>query len=112
LPCSAGGGKIIVAGNFKSFDFNSTNRIVRLSIKDELPLNFFIFPNPTFGNFKIKSSQSLNLITITDAVGKEILRTEPMAFDAEIDLSDKSSGVYFITVFSDGGSKSQKILKQ
>jgi hypothetical protein len=35
-----------------------------------------------------------------------------MAFDAEIDLSDKSSGVYFITVFSDGGSKSQKILKQ
>ncbi len=104
--------KIIVAGNFKSFDFNSTNRIVRLSIKDELPLKFFIFPNPTFGNFKIKSSQSLNLITITDAVGKEILRITPMAFDAEIDLSDKSQGVYFVTVFSDGGSKCQKILKQ
>ena len=104
-------GKIIVGGDFNTFDNFFVGQIVRLNVKNS-ELNLSISPNPSTGNFKITSSKSINRINITDAVGKEILRTEPMAFDAEIDLSHKSSGVYFVTVFSNGASKCQKILKR
>lgn len=108
-----GQNKIIVAGNFSSYDSYLFSRIIRLNIENSIKeLTVSISPNPSSGNFKINSSQSLNLITITDAVGKEILRTEPMAFDSEIDLSDKSPGMYFVKVFSQTGSKCQKILKR
>jgi uncharacterized delta-60 repeat protein len=112
IICKQLDNKIIVVGRFKEYSFNPTNRIVRLSNDDSYKQFFKISPNPSIGILKISSSQSLKLITITDAVGKEILRTEPMAFDTQIDLIDKSPGVYFVTVFSDGGSKCQKILKR
>ena len=93
------------------------SRIGRLNLEKKdtifigLTLAFTISPNPNTGNFNINASQPIKRITITDFAGKEILRIEPRTFDTEIDLSDKSPGLYFVKVFSESGSKCQKILK-
>lgn len=115
----SGKNKILVGGSFSNYDSHLFSRIIRLNLEWEdsnlvidTNFQFSIFPNPTSSHFRITSPKFINLITITDAIGKEILRIEPMAFDTEINIRDASPGVYFVTVFSDGASKCQKILKQ
>lgn len=104
------GNKMIVVGDFDSYDSYLNSRIVRLNIND-ISFELTIFPNPNDGNFKINASKTLKSIIITDAVGKEVFHNEPMSSYLEIDLRDKSSGMYFIKVFSSNESKCLKVFK-
>ncbi len=106
--------KIIVAGDFSTYNLDSFTSIVRLH-NDEFPsisnLVFSVFPNPSFGNFTVSASQLIKLVTITDILGKEIYRIEPQSYDVNIDFSEKAAGLYYIKVFSEDGMEHQKFLR-
>lgn len=78
---------------------------------------FKVYPNPTGGNFFIEmkvDSESRLLLTISDGLGKSLLRKEMMAgtgvFREKISLEDAEEGVYFISIENNTGSLRDKIV--
>lgn len=78
----------------------------------EMRLNFSIYPNPSNGNFIIKSDMShLNSeIKVTDFYGKLIFKDKIMSNQKEINLSSLSSGIYLVTLTQKGISTTKKII--
>lgn len=78
----------------------------------ELKLNFSIFPNPSNGNFTIKSDLNLinSNVTVSDFYGKIIYNDNLNSNQKQIDLSDLSSGIYMVTLNQNGMSTTQKII--
>ena len=69
-----------------------------------------IFPNPTTGIIKIDLVSNQNTeIKIYNSVGQEILTLKNVT---EIDLSNQSDGIYFITIISNDLNYSTKFIKQ
>ncbi len=72
-----------------------------------------IYPNPTNGKIIIKNEElKINKITITDITGKIIyLKTcNHMPQQTEIDLKDKSKGIYFIEIKTNKKTYKEKII--
>jgi len=84
------------------------------NIKDNVNNYFKIYPNPSNGIFIIETLQSFqNFIsyTITDVTGKVIYMT--MKHDPEqINLSNQPVGVYFITIKTNTGVYTEKLIIQ
>lgn len=61
-----------------------------------------VFPNPTNGIFRVKTSLSAGLpdrIVVRDAMGTPLQTIDrPQGYETTIDLGEHGSGVYFITV--------------
>ncbi|MBX3042467.1 MAG: T9SS type A sorting domain-containing protein [Candidatus Kapabacteria bacterium] len=71
-----------------------------------------VFPNPTNGNFNIilNNSEIINSVIIRDALGNEILRMNDVKDNnLNINLKQASTGIYFITVFTDSKAYSAKV---
>ncbi len=63
-----------------------------------------IYPNPTIGNFSVLSNNAdVNFITITDALGREILAQYNMV---NIDVSNLQRGIYFVIIYDKKGNVS------
>jgi len=71
-----------------------------------------VYPNPTNGIFNIETSKKPLNIEITDITGKSIYSSNSTNNNAEIDLSNKASGVYLIKIRTENGIISEKIIKQ
>ncbi|MDI1316555.1 S8 family serine peptidase [Flavobacterium sp.] len=73
----------------------------------------FIYPNPAQDvlNFEIKSDVILSDISLSDISGKQIYKSTN-AIGNSIDVSNLSSGVYFITFKSDSNSITKKFIKR
>lgn len=73
-----------------------------------------IYPNPTNSSFKIKLDPTLGLpseIKIIDRLGTEIETINPSKFLVEIDLQNKSGGMYFINISYTDKTITRKIIK-
>ena len=75
------------------------------------------FPNPTTGIFSISLTGSLeqkisNKITIYDAIGTIIQKTEMLNETVTIDISSHAKGMYFIKIENEQGVKVKKIIYQ
>lgn len=72
-----------------------------------------IFPNPTSNYVQIKSSAVIDSYSLFSVEGK-IVKSERalMLNDVSIDMTDLSSGVYFLETYSNGTIKNNKIIKQ
>jgi uncharacterized delta-60 repeat protein len=103
--------KVIVSGIFDSYGTFMTSRIARVNIVDQDDFKINIFPNPNFGIFKIDVNREVNLIVITDIIGREILRFIPTNPNLEIDIHDKAKGTYFLSVYENNQIHVRKILK-
>lgn len=57
-----------------------------------------IFPNPTENNLSVECSELIKMVTVIDISGQLILNQEFNAFTTQIDVSDLSSGLYFIQI--------------
>lgn len=73
-------------------------------------IKFTIYPNPSSGTFTIESSERRYEITITNILGEKILSQKIFSDRTEIDLSNQSSGIYFIRINSEKGSAVKKII--
>ena len=82
---------------------------------DEFKKNDFkVFPNPTQDLITISNSYNLiEKISITDVNGRVIRNINGNNnIDMEINISDLSAGMYLMTINSDNGSITKKIIKQ
>ena len=80
-----------------------------LSVDEFLEDNISLYPNPTSTSFKIQLSNRLELesIEIYNLVGKKVLRTK----ESLINVTDLSSGIYFIKITTDKGEINKKLIK-
>jgi hypothetical protein len=75
-------------------------------------LNVAIYPNPVSTMLEVESDTELMQIEISDVYGK-ILYSKPVySIKASVDFSKYSSGIYFISVASEHGTRTEKIIKQ
>lgn len=85
-----------------------------LSTSDFFAQNFKIFPNPATTSIQISSTQKfIETIEISD-INARVLKTVSCndALQMNVDISDLSTGVYFLKVKSNEGIGSAKFLKQ
>ncbi len=69
---------------------------------------FSVFPNPTHGNITLSLNSENTLITITDVLGREVLKT--IASEKQLNLNLKNNGVYTICIKTEQGIAIKKIL--
>lgn len=75
--------------------------------------NFSISPNPArdFLNINAKNNNPINTVEITDLNGRIIKNVIVNASTTQINISDLTAGMYFMTVKTDSGVGSTKIIK-
>jgi len=75
--------------------------------------NVFIYPNPANSilNFQVKNDITIDTVSVTDISGKQIFKSAN-TIDNVIDVSNLSSGVYFVTFTSDSNSVTKKFIKE
>jgi hypothetical protein len=75
---------------------------------DENNVSFSVYPNPTEDIFYITFTSTENhIVTLTDISGK-VIETNVLNTNSSIDLSDLSTGIYFLTV----NNQTTKIIKK
>ncbi|RZL17903.1 MAG: T9SS type A sorting domain-containing protein [Pedobacter sp.] len=83
-------------------------------VNDQLASQFSVFPNPATNVVNISNNNNIlvNAVQIVDLNGRTV---KSVKFDgvvsAEINISDLSSGMYMMTVSSDKGTMTKKIVK-
>ena len=102
------------------FDYNSpidTNMenttFQQLSNPDfDVDASILVYPNPTKGNVTISCNNSINSVQLYDVQGRLLQTNLVNESKTTIDISNQSSGIYFIKVLSDKGIVIQKIVKE
>ena len=85
--------------------------ITILSNQDFVITEFSYYPNPVKDIFNLSYSQEMNRVKVINMLGQEILSKEVNASTAQIDLSNFTSGTYFVHVTSGSATKTVKVLK-
>ncbi|KQO34368.1 hypothetical protein ASF10_01205 [Flavobacterium sp. Leaf82] len=83
-----------------------------LSTPDIALPNFRFYPNPVHHTLTIDNVAVIDEIEIISVSGKSILNQKVNNTHSEIDLSNVSSGFYFLKVKSEGKTKTIKIVKK
>lgn len=98
------------SGNYFLIDylnFDSTySDVNHFSINNRLD----IFPNPTSGIFTIQSSEQISAIEIYNVLGENVYLLNHPITNSPIDLSEASSGVYFLQLSTEKGIARKKIV--
>ena len=86
-----------------------------LSSPDAVQASFSVYPNPSNSIFNIRTSQSTQYnLNVTDITGKRII-TESKINSSQnnhrLDLSNFSSGIYLLTIESEGRFITRKLIK-
>ncbi|WP_264563938.1 T9SS type A sorting domain-containing protein [Flavobacterium sp. N3904] len=99
-------GKIIIGGDFTSYNTIGRNRIARIYANDNVPINeqkdtakIILYPNPTKSNFQLFSTtkQQGAEYTIIDFSGKEVSRGKVEEGNS-IDIHNLLNGLYLLKV--------------
>ena len=70
-----------------------------------------VYPNPAQDQVNIKSTTDLHSVEIFDMQGRILQVSSPNGNQATIDLSDRTSGVYFFRIRSQAGAIVTKVIK-
>ncbi|NMH26856.1 M12 family metallo-peptidase [Flavobacterium silvaticum] len=70
------------------------------------------YPNPTTSQLTVSASESMENITVYNALGQVLLQQKVSATQAMVDLSPFSTGVYLLKVSGSGKSSNFNIVKQ
>ncbi|WP_163409135.1 T9SS type A sorting domain-containing protein [Flavobacterium ajazii] len=83
-----------------------------LSNDDFVLPNFKFYPNPVKNKLSLSNTDNIDEIEIFSVSGKSVLVKKINNVHSEIDLSNISTGVYFLKVKSEGKIKTIKIIKE
>jgi hypothetical protein len=73
----------------------------------------YLYPNPAKNEFYIKNLSGDYEYTIKDVLGKVVRVNTPMPeSQSQINIESLNAGIYFITIFSEGKSKTFRIAKE
>jgi len=84
------------------------------STSDFFAKNFSVFPNPSTGivNLASKNNTAINEVQVTDLNGRVVKNVNTNGVsEAQINISELTSGVYFLNIKTDAGSGTTKIVK-
>lgn len=85
-----------------------------LSTDDFFAKNFSVYPNPSTGilNLASKNNTAINTIQLTDLNGRVVRNINANSVsETQINISDLTSGLYFLNVQTDSGSGTTKVVK-
>lgn len=85
-----------------------------LGTSDFFATNFSAYPNPSTGivNLASKNNTAINAVQITDLNGRVVRNTNTNGVsETQINISDLTTGMYFLNVQTDSGSGTTKIIK-
>jgi hypothetical protein len=71
-----------------------------------------IFPNPNNGIFTLEVNADDASVKVMNTQGQIILTKNILTNNAKIDLSNNAKGIYFVTVTSENGVSTQKVIVQ
>jgi uncharacterized repeat protein (TIGR01451 family) len=74
--------------------------------------NLNYHPNPVKNSLSISNNHLIDSIEILSVLGQQMLSQKVNSLQTDIDLSELSSGIYFIKVISEGQEKTIKIMKE
>jgi len=82
-------------------------------IENILASKFSVFPNPSNGVVTVANTNALiNAIAVTDINGRTVKNVKVGGVaSTEVNISDLASGVYMMSISSDKGTSTQKIVK-
>ncbi|MEO8535232.1 MAG: T9SS type A sorting domain-containing protein [Flavobacterium sp.] len=84
-----------------------------LGIKEhEIDKSIALYPNPTNGNVNINCNTAIKRIELFDVQGRILQTVIENSNSAQLDISNKSTGFYFIRITSEAGSKVEKLIKK
>jgi len=110
-------GKIIIGGDFTSYNGIGRNRIARingntLGIEKYNYTKLNLLPNPTtcLLNLQFANTTTINKVTITDLTGKVVLRQNTNSNQVNVD--SLASGIYILEAFSEDKKFQGKFVKE
>lgn len=102
-----------LVGGFQNYSLvaSSTNGL-GLNQRD-FENDVYVYPNPANSilNFEVKNNVQVSEVSINDISGKQIYRSSNV-INNSVDVSNLSSGVYFVTLKSDANSVTKKFIKE
>ncbi len=92
------------------FKPNSTTGIVTEDISQP---QFSAFPNPTTGLVQFRFTQNeVQKLSVFNIMGKQIIAKSGLSQNETIDLSDVESGIYIVSIQTDSGIFTKKIIRK
>ncbi|MEM7187645.1 MAG: T9SS type A sorting domain-containing protein, partial [Bacteroidota bacterium] len=83
-----------------------------LSTEDNNAVEIAAVPNPVINDLNLRSNESINQITIYNAVGQVVLQNAPNSSDVNLDVSQLQTGIYIARVATDSGSQILRVVKR
>jgi uncharacterized repeat protein (TIGR01451 family) len=74
--------------------------------------NFRLAPNPVKDILTLTNDTPMDTVEVVSVLGQKISNTKISGLEAQLDLSNLSNGIYFVTVTSEGKAKTVKIVKE
>jgi len=71
-----------------------------------------VYPNPVSNVLTIKSDDAIEGVMIYNVYGSLLYKTKQKGNTVNADFSNYASGIYFVTILSDSGTVTQKVMKQ
>lgn len=71
-----------------------------------------VYPNPVNNMLTIESASVISNIQIIDIYGKVLQNINTTSDQVVTDFSDYATGIYFVKIFDNTGSKTQKVIKR
>ncbi len=78
----------------------------------EVDASILVYPNPTKGNVNISCDNTIKSVQLYDVQGRLLQTSLVNENQTTVDISNQSSGVYFLKIISDKGMKVQKIVRE
>lgn len=83
--------------------------VVQIAIEGSKEVVFY--PNPTTGVVSIQSTETIEQITVFDALGQVVVQTSSLSLN-QLDLSSQAAGIYFIIIDTTNGQVLKRIVKE
>lgn len=85
-------------------DFYRLPLVTLLGINDEVASNLVFFPNPTYGEVNIQSSEEISEIVVVDLSGKVLFTQKVGGTSLSSDFSHLASGLYIAKIKTQNGN--------
>lgn len=80
------------------------------TINEVKEMTWIIYPNPTDGELTINTVESVNSLQIISLSGRVIKEVQPTGNETTVNLQDLESGIYFVTIESNGIRSSKRVV--
>ncbi|PCJ01431.1 MAG: hypothetical protein COB15_00475 [Flavobacteriales bacterium] len=98
-------------GDFTNNSVPTPTACLTSTFEEELENNTIsIYPNPSNGVIEIVTYSNNFNYTVINVVGDVVAQSNVNGFNTTVDLSNNSKGVYFVTINTEKGSTTQKVI--